>query len=112
MNAILLRHSLLVLMVTIATLMLRYVDVIAESISNNGGRSCVNASGVWVTKHADRIADALAARLSQVTPRPADDAEAVLAPFADPSTAQRISAMIDQDLAPAEDGGRGIARDG
>ena len=26
----------------------KYIDVIAESISNNGGRSCVNASGVWV----------------------------------------------------------------
>ena len=85
----------------------RYVDVIAESISNNGGRSCVNASGVWVTRHADRIAEALAARLAQVTPRAADDPEAVLAPFADPATAHRISAMIDQDLAPGEgDAGR------
>ena len=46
----------------------RYIDVIVESISNNGGRSCVNASGVWVTRHADRIAEALAARLAQVTP--------------------------------------------
>jgi len=27
----------------------QYIDVIAESISSNGGRSCVNASGVWVT---------------------------------------------------------------
>ena len=70
----------------------RHVDVIAESISNNGGRSCVNASGVWVTRHADRIAEALAARLAQVTPRAADDPEAVLAPFADPTTAHRISA--------------------
>ena len=32
----------------------QYIDVIAESMSNNGGRSCVNASGVWVTKHARR----------------------------------------------------------
>ena len=38
----------------------QYIDVIAESMSNNGGRSCVNASGVWVTKHADKIAEALA----------------------------------------------------
>ncbi len=38
----------------------QYIDVIAESMSNNGGRSCVNASGVWVTKHADAIAEALA----------------------------------------------------
>jgi acyl-CoA reductase-like NAD-dependent aldehyde dehydrogenase len=80
----------------------RYIDVIAESVANNGGRSCVNASGVWVTRHGDRIAEALAARLAQVTPRAADDPDAVLAPFADPSTADRISSMIDQDLAPGE----------
>ena len=87
----------------------RHIDVIAESISNNGGRSCVNASGVWVTRHADRIAEALAARLAKVTPRSADDPEAVLAPFADPSTAHRISAMIQQDLAPAEGDGSGAS---
>lgn len=76
----------------------KYLDVIVESVANNGGRSCVNASGVWVTKHADRIAEALAARLARIEPRPADDPDAVLAPFADPSTAGRISAAIDQDL--------------
>jgi len=89
----------------------RHIDMIAESISNNGGRSCVNASGVWVTRHADRVAEALAARLAEVTPRPADDPEAVLAPFADPSTALRISALIDQDLSPTEGGDARTARD-
>ena len=77
----------------------QYIDVIAESISNNGGRSCVNASGVWVTKHADAIAEALAKKLATVVPRAADDPEAVLAPFADPETGKRISAMIDADMA-------------
>ncbi|MFA5909735.1 MAG: aldehyde dehydrogenase family protein [Vicinamibacterales bacterium] len=85
----------------------QYLDVIAESMSNNGGRSCVNASGVWVTKHGDRIADALAQRLSRVIPRAADDPEAVLAPFADPDTARRISSMIDADMT----GEGGTARD-
>jgi hypothetical protein len=80
----------------------RYVDMMAESIANNGGRSCVNASGVWVTKHADRIAEALAAKLAAVIPRSADDPEAVLAPFADPATGHRISAVIDQDVTPLE----------
>ena len=42
-----------------------YIDMIAESIANNGGRSCVNASGVWVTRHGDAIAEALAARLAR-----------------------------------------------
>ncbi|MDP2320323.1 MAG: aldehyde dehydrogenase family protein [Acidobacteriota bacterium] len=85
----------------------QYIDIIAESISNNGGRSCVNASGVWVTKHGDAIADALARRLAQVIPRASDDAEAVLAPFADPDTARRISNLIDADMT----GESGTARD-
>ncbi|HWI18957.1 MAG TPA: aldehyde dehydrogenase family protein, partial [Vicinamibacterales bacterium] len=77
----------------------QYIDVIAESISNNGGRSCVNASGVWVTRHADAIAEALAKKLATVIPRASDDPAAVLAPFADPETGRRISGMIDSDLA-------------
>ncbi|MEO7156402.1 MAG: aldehyde dehydrogenase family protein [Vicinamibacterales bacterium] len=85
----------------------QYLDVIAESISNNGGRSCVNASGVWVTRHADAIAEALAKKLAGVIPRASDDAEATLAPFADPDTAKRISATIDGDMA----GEGGSARD-
>lgn len=77
----------------------QHLDLMAESISNNGGRSCVNASGVWVTKHGDAIAEALAERLARIIPRTADDAQAVLAPFADPTTAERISLAIDQELA-------------
>ncbi|MGH9386257.1 MAG: aldehyde dehydrogenase family protein, partial [Vicinamibacterales bacterium] len=75
----------------------RFLDVIVESITNNGGRSCVNASGVWVTRHGDAIAEALADRVSRVVPRSADDPEAVLAPFADPDTARRISTTIDSE---------------
>ncbi len=86
----------------------QYIDVIAESISNNGGRSCVNASGVWVTKHADAIAEALAKKLATVVPRAADDAAAVLAPFADPETGKRLSSIIDADM--ATDGAEGTDR--
>ena len=75
-----------------------YLDVIADSIADNGGRSCVNASGVWVTRHADQIAEALAERFAAVTPRAADDEAAQLAPFADARVAARISQMIDEGL--------------
>jgi len=75
-----------------------YLDVIAASIVDNGGRSCVNASGVWVTRHADQIAEALAARFAEIVPRAADDEAAQLAPFADANVAARISQMIDQGL--------------
>src|SRR5436190_3902526 len=87
----------------------QYIDIIAESMSNNGGRSCVNASGVWVTKHADAIADALAKKLSGVTPRASDDPDATLAPFADPETARRISATIDADMTGESDPARDLS---
>jgi hypothetical protein len=76
----------------------RQVEVMASSIVENGGRSCINASGVWVTANAREIAEALAARLAAITPRSVDDPEAEIAPFADPKVAERISAMIDRDL--------------
>lgn len=75
-----------------------YLDVIATSILDNGGRSCVNASGVWVSRHADEIAEALAARFAGIVPRAAEDEAAQLAPFADARVAARISQMIDQGL--------------
>jgi len=83
-----------------------YLDVIARSIAENGGRSCINASGVWVPKYGREIAEALAARLAEIKPRAADDPEAVLAPFADPNVAARISKMIDQGL--DEEGAREV----
>jgi acyl-CoA reductase-like NAD-dependent aldehyde dehydrogenase len=77
-----------------------HVDLIARSIADNGGRSCVNASGVWVNaSHAARVADAVAARLAGIVPRAADDERATLAPFVDPRVAERISAQIDAGLA-------------
>ena len=63
----------------------QYLDVMVSSIADNGGRSCVNGSGVWVTRHAEEIADALAERLSRIAPRDADDEAAQIAPFADPA---------------------------
>jgi acyl-CoA reductase-like NAD-dependent aldehyde dehydrogenase len=84
----------------------KYLDVIATSIVDNGGRSCVNASGVWVTRHADEIAEALAERFARIAPRAADDEAAELAPFADARVAARISQMIDQGL--GEPGARDV----
>jgi hypothetical protein len=76
----------------------RYLDVMASSIAANGGRSCINASGIWTTAHAAEIADALAERLAAIRPRHEDDPEAELAPFADPRVAERISTAIDAAL--------------
>ena len=77
----------------------KHVDLIATSIADNGGRSCVNASGVWVAaSHARRVAEAVAAKLAAVVPLAVDDDRATLAPFADPRVAERISAQIDAGL--------------
>src|SRR5262249_4005142 len=76
----------------------RYLDVMVASILENSGRSCINASGVWVPRHADKIADALAQRLATVVPRDEDDEAAQIAPFADTGVAQRIARMIDGEL--------------
>jgi acyl-CoA reductase-like NAD-dependent aldehyde dehydrogenase len=75
-----------------------YLDVIVASIIDNGGRSCVNASGVWVPSRGREIAEALAERLAKAAPRAADDDGAQIAPFADANVAVRISQMIDQGL--------------
>lgn len=91
----------------------QYLDVLVASIADNGGRSCVNASAVWVPRHADKISEALAERLARIVPRAADDPEAKLAPFTDPQIAGRINTMIDQGL--LEPGARDVTasyRDG
>jgi Aldehyde dehydrogenase family len=75
-----------------------YLDLMVDSISQNGGRSCLNASAIVVPAHADEIADSLAERLGPVGPRPIDDESAVLAGFPNPKVAESINAAIDEGL--------------
>jgi acyl-CoA reductase-like NAD-dependent aldehyde dehydrogenase len=77
----------------------KYLDVMVASVADNGGRSCINASGIWVPRHAAAIGEALAERLARILPRDAEDKDAQLAPFTDAGVAARINAMIEQDLA-------------
>jgi hypothetical protein len=84
----------------------KYLDVMVRSVADNGGRSCINASGIWVPAHAEEISEALAKRLAQIAPRPADDETAQIAPFADANVANRISQMIEQGL--GEPGARDV----
>lgn len=76
----------------------QYLDVMVSSILENSGRSCINASGVWVPSHAGEIAEALAARLATVAPRDEGDERAQIAPFANAALAERISQTIDGEL--------------
>jgi hypothetical protein len=77
----------------------KYLDVMVASVADNGGRSCINASAIWVPSRAEEISEALAARLARILPRAAEDEAAGLAPFADANVAARINSSIEQDLA-------------
>ena len=76
-----------------------FVDVIAESISSNGGRSCVNASSVITTAHGDALADALAKKLANITPKPLDAADGLLSGFVAPRMAEWTDVNITEGLA-------------
>jgi hypothetical protein len=76
----------------------QYLDLMVESIAQNGGRSCLNASAIIVPARADEIADGLAKRLGPVEPRPIDDESAVLAGFANPKIAESINTAIEHGL--------------
>jgi hypothetical protein len=80
-----------------------YLDVMVASILENSGRSCINASGVWVPSKSAEIAEALAARLAEVAPRDEADEQAQIAPFANAGVAERISLTIDSELEGARD---------
>jgi acyl-CoA reductase-like NAD-dependent aldehyde dehydrogenase len=75
-----------------------YIDVMVASISDNGGRSCINASAVIVPKYAKEIADAIADRLGPLEPLAPDDENAKLSGFANPAMANYIDAAIEADL--------------
>jgi len=74
------------------------LDLIVTSIAANGGRSCVNASGVWLPAHGRELAEALAERMAAIEPRPLDDPAAELAAFSNPVVAHKISEFIDRQL--------------
>jgi acyl-CoA reductase-like NAD-dependent aldehyde dehydrogenase len=75
-----------------------YLDVIETSVVRNGGRSCINASGVWMPANGREMAEGLAERLAKITPRALDDPEARIAAFTRPALAEQLSAMIDNGL--------------
>lgn len=77
----------------------RHLDLLTASVAANGGRSCVNASGIWTTDHADALAAGLAQRLARIEARPLDDPEATLSAFSNPTVAHRINEFIDRQLA-------------
>jgi acyl-CoA reductase-like NAD-dependent aldehyde dehydrogenase len=78
----------------------KYIDLMADSIFVNSGRSCISCSGIWASRHTEEIAEALAKRLGPVAPLPMSDPKSPLAAFTVPGVAKAINAQI-EDLVKA-----------
>ena len=76
----------------------KYLDIMVDSIYLNSGRGCINASGVWASRHTKEIAAALAERIGPVEVKPPEDPQASLAAFTVPGVAQAVWKMIEADL--------------
>lgn len=76
-----------------------YLDLMVESVLSNSGRSCINCSGIWASRHIKSIGEALAARMGSIEILPPSDPKAALAAFTNPQMAKGTFAMVQQDLA-------------
>src|SRR5436309_1898448 len=76
----------------------KYIDIMADSIFINSGRGCINCSGIWVSRHGKKIAEAIAAKIGPVQPLPPEDPKSALAAFTVPGQADAINGQIDNDL--------------
>src|SRR5437588_633687 len=76
----------------------KYVGMMVDSVLVNSGRGCINCSGIWASRHTEKIAQALAERMGPVQPLPPEDPKAALAAFTVPGQADAINADIDKDL--------------
>ena len=66
------------------------IDIIVDSVLDNGGRSCINASTVVVSRHGKALAQALAERLGRVRALPLSDPNAQLAAFSSQAGAEQM----------------------
>lgn len=76
----------------------QYLDLMVDSIYLNGGRSCINCSSIWASRHTSQIAAALAERLGPLAPLPPQDPQAGLAAFTVAGAAQGIWQVVAADL--------------
>ncbi len=75
-----------------------YLDLMVDSVLINGGRSCINCSGIWASRHGKEIAEALAQKMGPVEPLPMTDPAAPLAAFTVEGAAKAIHEQIEDKL--------------
>ena len=75
----------------------QHLDLMVDSVYRNGGRSCINASSVYASRHTKSIAEALASRLGPIDVLPPDDPQAGLAAFTIEGAAPAILKSIERD---------------
>lgn len=75
-----------------------YIDMMADSVYRNGGRSCINCSSIYTPRHSKEIAQALAEKLGPIEVLPPDDPEAGLAAFTIEGSAAAIWKAMEHDF--------------
>ena len=76
----------------------KYLDLMVESVLSNSGRSCINCSGIWASRHTLAIAQALAEKLGPIQATSPNDPQAALAAFTNPQMAVGTYSMVQEDL--------------
>ncbi|MGD9636629.1 MAG: aldehyde dehydrogenase family protein [Pirellulales bacterium] len=74
------------------------IDMMVDSVYRNGGRSCINCSSIYASRHTREIARALAERLGPIDVLPPDDPKAGLAAFTIEGAAKAIWQAMERDL--------------
>ena len=76
----------------------QYLDLMVESVFANGGRGCINTSGIWASRHTEEIAKAIAEKIGPVEVKDPGDPEARLAAFTVANVGSGVWNMIEGDL--------------
>ncbi len=76
-----------------------YLDMMIDSVYRNGGRSCINCSSIYASRHTREIARAIAERLGPIDVLPPEDPMAGLAAFTIEGAATAIWQALEHDLA-------------
>ncbi|MFZ9089565.1 MAG: aldehyde dehydrogenase family protein, partial [Planctomycetaceae bacterium] len=77
-----------------------YIDVLVKSVMMNGGRSCINCSGIWASRNTEEIADAIAQRIGPIVPLPTTDPNAEIAAFTTKGVGEAVNNQINDGLTP------------